>query len=83
MLLRTLVYRQGGLSDREFAARLGMSLDAWEMVKEGRKPISRQAVDGILTAYPDLHASVMNYIASYGRRQVWDIDGQSEEDRGR
>ena len=68
MLLQRLIGIQQalGLSDRKFAAMLGVDDSLWTYTRQGKKPIRFEMLKGILRAFPDndmLREDVLDFLA--------------------
>lgn len=61
-LVQTLRERQGTESDKEFAARLGVSREMWRLIRTGKKPPGRRTLDGVVVAFPDLRDAVQSVL---------------------
>ncbi len=52
------IQRAEGLSDREFARKLGLSNGQWSGVKSGRIRMGRKTLRALLRLYPQLRPAV-------------------------
>lgn len=52
-----------GLSDRAFAAKLGLSSSHWNKIKRGERPVEGKLYEGVLRAFPELRELVLEDIA--------------------
>lgn len=66
MLVDRLIERQQalGLSDTEFAVRLGVSYPTWHKTRVGTYPIGISVVRGTLASFPDLRDAVIDFLAT-------------------
>jgi hypothetical protein len=62
-LISALIEKQQteNLTERAFAAKLGIEGGSWNMLKHGKRRIGRKTLKGILRAYPDLHTLAIEY----------------------
>lgn len=60
-LLSELIARQRreGLSERQFAQRIGVAPATWNEAKTGKRPVGLAIMRGALAAYPDLQAETL------------------------
>lgn len=49
------------LTERAFAAKLGIQGGYWNLIKHGKRRIGGKTLSGIVRAYPDLHHLVIQY----------------------
>ena len=63
-LIQSLADRQHelGLNNIEFAARLGISRQLWEMTKTGKRNVGVTLLGGIVRAFPELNDQVLAYL---------------------
>lgn len=68
MLLDLLKAKQVklGLSDTQFAARLGISFDMWRSIQVHRRGFGKLALRGVLSEFPELRDQVLLYLRSDG-----------------
>ena len=65
-LVQSLITRQGKQSDRAFAARLGVSHNAWSQTRRGLYPLGWSILVGAASLYPDLRPQIAEYMALVG-----------------
>ena len=65
-LLADLTARQGALSDRAFAASLGVSHNTWTETRRGRLALGWAVLTGAAALYPDLGERIAGYMAAVG-----------------
>lgn len=63
MLIQLLIKQQEeGLSDSAMAQKLKRSREWWNLVKNGRQPLSKNLAINAMKAFPDLTLEVMRYL---------------------
>jgi len=64
MLAETLEQRQQelGLSDGQFAQRLGISRPLWVATRTGQRAVALQLLRGVARAFPDLDAEILRFL---------------------
>ncbi|MFH0900695.1 MAG: hypothetical protein V2A73_08715 [Pseudomonadota bacterium] len=69
LLARELRRRQlaEGVTDKEFAAQLGISRALWNLIRRGRQPLTVATLHGALAAYPDLATATLAYLREQER----------------
>lgn len=60
----TQIQRALGMSDREFARRIGVSGAMWTMVRNKQRRLGPRALGGIHRAFPELREDVFDYAVS-------------------
>ncbi|MEJ5315227.1 MAG: helix-turn-helix domain-containing protein [Anaerolinea sp.] len=51
-----------GWTDETLARALGVSRPLWSQIRSGKRRVTLEVVRGILRAFPDLEAQVMEYL---------------------
>lgn len=66
MLIQRLIKRQRslGLTDVEFARRLGIHQSYWSLIKAGRRRPGRRFLAGVATQFPDLQPECLIFLRS-------------------
>ncbi len=54
--------RSLGWTDEALARALGVSRPLWSQIRSGKRRVTLDVVRGILRAFPDLEAQVMEYL---------------------
>ncbi len=64
MLIERLITRQRelGLTDGEFARRLGISRTLWWAIRTGQRAMGLRSLRGIVRAFPDLDDEVLAFL---------------------
>lgn len=52
------VQAQEGMSDRQFAGKLGISTQLWQATRTGKRPIGLTLIKAVIRAYPSLRFDV-------------------------
>ena len=61
-LLYELMKKQGEQSDREFAMRLGISRQLWQMTRRGQRRIGESLLLAIPVTFPELQAELLMFL---------------------
>jgi transcriptional regulator with XRE-family HTH domain len=73
-LLNELLHQQQveGLSDGDFARKLGITRHYWSAIKNGHQPITIKVLRAVVRTYPGLGKQVISYLAgeSAGTQQA-------------
>lgn len=51
-----------GSTDREFAARLGITHSYWVMLRNGKRSPGRKLFVGVIKAFPELEEDALDYL---------------------
>ncbi len=62
-----IIQRAEGLSDRQFAAKLGLSNGLWSGVRSGERTMGRKTLRAIERLYPGLSLAINSYWVEYLR----------------
>jgi len=54
--------KQGELSDKDFAKRLGVSRQLWALVKNGKHNPGLKFIQAVMRVYPELTVELMAYL---------------------
>lgn len=63
-LLQELKIRQGRLSNRKFAKKLGISRQMWDFIASGKREIGGKVAWAIYNVYPDLLDPILDLMDS-------------------
>lgn len=69
-LIDALKLKQMRDTDASFAARLGISRAAWNMIRLGKRKPGAKVLFGILTAFPDLESYCKNGFHQNGKNDI-------------
>ena len=56
---------QGDMTDSQFARKLGVSVQLWNMTHLGRRQINYKVLKAVSKTFPELKQEVWNYLADY------------------
>lgn len=74
-LLEKLIEKQKaeGLSDLQFAKRLGVSRQLWAMTRSGDTPLGMRVLSGVVREFPSLTDDVLHAVAQYPHKQQQEV----------
>lgn len=61
----TQIQRSLNASDAEFAARIGITDPAWNLIRNGKREMGRKALAGIYRAFPELSNEILDYATTF------------------
>lgn len=64
--------RHAAMTERDFAARLGISQGSWNQIRQGNAKPGLKFIAGVTRIYPDLREDVMRFLEKEpGLMELW------------